>query len=367
MKKRMMTKRTMRYVCSTPTLFAVTLLTPLYSALFSQSDDDSVRSNHPSAPSKKTSLDLFKEMEVLVDTITSILHGPDKLTPEEINQIVAPYLALRSRLDTLFKELNVDIPGFLPPTPKKGRKSGGGGKSGSKSGGKSNEGGDHDELNEPGETTDQRLDREANAEVRLLGFTYHKIPISQQLESLYQLIRKDLDQLKNSSEDTSNMKHDSCHEEIKALVQMDATLNKMILAVKYRMGVIFACHERQSDVACEPFNRLFEGRVFTNWRDYYAKAFSITSKEIEQLMRFAEHVNMFPGLINSDKGWSWMKEHMRCSRLQTKIQMYYAEKWETIQDVNERASISKMGYDMEKYRTGASSIKADPVPSPAKK
>jgi hypothetical protein len=299
-------------------------------------------------------------MEDLVNTITSILNGPDKLTPDEIKQLVAPYLALRSHLDSLASSLNLILP--TPSTPKKSRKSsGGGGKSGSKSSSsKSNSNDDPDGLNHPGETTDQRLDREANTEIRLLGFTYHKIPISEQLQSLYQLIRKDLDQLKNSSEDTSNMNQDSCHEEIRALVQMDASLNKMILAVKYRMGVVFARHEKLSDQDGVQFLRTFEGTVFSNWRDYYKKAFSINSSEIEKLMQFAGLVNLFPGLVNSDKGWSWMKEHMRCSRLQTKIQMYYAEKWEAIQDVNERDRIKKIGYNMEKDRAGASSVKAPP-------
>jgi len=294
-------------------------------------------------------------MELLADTITSIMHGPDKLTSEEIKKLCEPYLAIRARLDKMFAELGITLPGGPSPTPKKSRKSGGG--SGKK---KSREaGGDDDdgESTESRESRDHRLNREANEEVRLLGFKYHKIPISHQLEALYLLIRQDLDKMQNSREDTSSMKHDCCSDEIATLVSMNASLNKMILAVKYRMGVIFYRHEKLSDEDQIPFNKIYKGTAFTDWREYYSRTFSISSKEIEQLMRFADHVNLFPGLVNSDKSWSWMKEHMASTRLQSKIQLYYQEKWETVQDVNEFARLKSIGYDLESSVDAAAAAK----------
>ena len=120
--------------------------------------------------------DILGEMADLANAIDSFIHaeGDDKPTPDDIAEMLKSYTAFRKKMDVLFSEYKTKSP----------RKSGGGGTR--KSGGgharaASAAGGGEDGEALAGESSDQRLNREANDEVRYLGFTHIKIPIRQQV------------------------------------------------------------------------------------------------------------------------------------------------------------------------------------------
>jgi hypothetical protein len=89
------------------------------------------------------------------------------------------------------------------------------------------------------EDNDARLTREANAEVRHLGFNHIKIPMRRQLRELNELIQKDIACLKKDVE-VEKMDHVECLNEMEVLHRMEHNVNKMALAIKFRMGAILA-------------------------------------------------------------------------------------------------------------------------------
>lgn len=89
------------------------------------------------------------------------------------------------------------------------------------------------------EDNDARLTREANAEVRFLGFDHIKIPVRRQLRELNELIQKDIACLKKDVE-VEKMDHTDCLNEIEVLHRMENNVNKMALAIKFRMGAVLA-------------------------------------------------------------------------------------------------------------------------------
>lgn len=219
------------------------------------------------------------------------------------------------------------------------------------------------DVDHKNETADERMNREANTEVRFLGYQYRRIPIQQQMRDLAKHLVDSIYKVENP-EDTSLMNQDDCTSEVKQIFKLRGEVNQLNHAFRFRIGALFVRQEQLELDNKEMFRQTLDGIIYTDWRAFYQELFKVNRTEINNHVNWFHHVKVMPSLINSTKSWTWMKEHMAVNRLMEKIQLYYRDLTESYSNDEMCVTLQETGYIVTKVDDEGKKI-VTPIKSPS--
>ena len=130
--------------------------------------------------------------------------------------------------------------------------------------------------------------------------------------------------------DPDEMEMEECIEELHTFTVTLRHLQRVTLAVRFRLGALFdrfcAIFDRKLVLYLETTIINSDGKEeiqkvrFSNRYKYLHARFGTSGTDIKAFIRFKEICSQFPFLIHCDLGWSWIKDAMKGELLEQRIQ-----------------------------------------------
>ena len=126
------------------------------------------------------------------------------------------------------------------------------------------------------------------------------------------------------------MELEECIDELHKFTVTLRHLQRMTLAVRFRLGALFdrfstlfdkklALYIETSIINPEGKEEIKKER-YTNKYKYLRARFSMNEQDIKACIRFKEVCTQFPFIFHCNKGWTWMKDAMKAELLEQRIQ-----------------------------------------------